>query len=268
MNRSNQYKDDNTRLSELLERFTGIDKDRANRFLKEYSVSKLQPFSSIICKTEAQKNKLSMLFEFKNLYETIKAAENNRQYTLRNTLDAKNYFINYFTGLDDRERFVAAFLDAKNNVINTKILFTGTVNEAPIFPREIIKESFQHASTAVVIAHNHPGGTLKASESDIAATNRILKAFDAVDMHLVDHIIVAGDQAISLADSGYLLFGNFMSNISKTASSVSKENDGYNKKAKKPSILKQLATIQNQQDNERAASKRSNDIGKRSRSRE
>ncbi len=123
---------------------------------------------------------------------------------MNSSCKAGEYFVRYFTNTHDRERFICTFIDAQNRIIKTKTLFEGTLNEAPVYPREIIKDAINYYANSVILSHNHPGGSLKASEADRQATYSIKKALESVSVKLVDHIIVADDKYISFAEEGLL----------------------------------------------------------------
>jgi len=74
-----------------------------------------------------------------------------------------------------------------------------------VYPRELVREALNHHASAVVLAHNHPGGTLAASRADLELTWRMHQALALVDIRLLDHIIVAGPHALSLAEHGQLI---------------------------------------------------------------
>jgi len=267
MNRSNQYIEDCEKLAGLVERYTGIPKDRTYRFVMDNSASELLPSANLLCNTDTQKNKLAALFEFKNLYETIKGAENSREYTLDTTVKAMDYFTNYFADMNDKERFTVALLDSGNRIIATKIISTGTVNEAPVQPREIIKEALFRNAVSVVLAHNHPSGTTRPSNEDIATTHRIKQFMEIVNIRLLDHIIVVRDEAISLADMGLIDTVNSRAETSKAASPISEKPEEYALNKAPFSVKQQLAAAKERRVNEQAALRPVHDKNRKSGSR-
>ncbi|NLT13632.1 MAG: DNA repair protein RadC [Clostridiales bacterium] len=94
-------------------------------------------------------------------------------------------------------------LDAKCKVLNCKLLFRGSVNSAGVSIRKIVENALVYNSTSVIIAHNHTSGIAVPSEEDKITTRRIQEALRAVDITLSDHIIVADDDFVSLADNGF-----------------------------------------------------------------
>ena len=94
-------------------------------------------------------------------------------------------------------------LDAKCKVLNCKLLFRGSVNSAGVSIRKIVENALVYNSTSVIIAHNHTSWIAVPSEEDKITTRRIQEALRAVDITLSDHIIVADDDFVSLADNGF-----------------------------------------------------------------
>ena len=92
------------------------------------------------------------------------------------------------------------FLDSKNRLISDEVVSRGTISEAPIYPREILKRSLALDASALILAHNHPSGDPKPSEGDIDATLRLVKAGKALGLTVHDHIIVGREGWISLRD--------------------------------------------------------------------
>lgn len=90
-----------------------------------------------------------------------------------------------------REEVRVLFLDSANQVICDELLGIGTLNEAPIYPREILRRALEIGANAVIVAHNHPSGVLTPSQRDIAATRALIAAGAAVDLAVHDHIIVS-----------------------------------------------------------------------------
>ena len=94
-------------------------------------------------------------------------------------------------------------LDAKCKAIGCRLLFRGSVNSAVVNVRTAVENALRYKATSVIIAHNHTSGLAIPSREDKATTRRLYDALAAVDVKLVDHIIVAEGDFVSLADSGY-----------------------------------------------------------------
>jgi DNA repair protein RadC len=102
------------------------------------------------------------------------------------------------------EVFVALFLDAQNRVIAVEELFRGTLTQTSVYPREIVKSALARNAAAVIFAHNHPSGAAQPSQADELLTRNLKEALALVDVKVLDHFIVAGNQAVSFAERGLL----------------------------------------------------------------
>lgn len=102
------------------------------------------------------------------------------------------------------ERFYVISLDTRNRFIYSSIVSEGTVREAVVYPRLVVEAALRHQASAVILAHNHPSGSLRPSFQDIELTTKIEKAFDLIDISVVDHIIVAENKYFSFAEKGMI----------------------------------------------------------------
>lgn len=102
------------------------------------------------------------------------------------------------------EQFRVLFLDARASLIADEVMGRGTINHAPVYPREVARRALElHAST-VVLAHNHPSGIAVASRDDIAMTRDVVRALQPLGVGLHDHLIVAGNTCVSLRSQGLI----------------------------------------------------------------
>jgi DNA repair protein RadC len=102
------------------------------------------------------------------------------------------------------EMFYVICLDSQNRVNHAALVHEGTIDSAPVYPRLIVETALRHKAAAMILAHNHPGGSLKPSAADLDATRKICNACDAISIRVVDHIVVAGDKYFSFADKGLI----------------------------------------------------------------
>lgn len=116
---------------------------------------------------------------------------------------AGQYAVSLFAGRM-YEAFYLICLDSQNRVNFPELIQEGTINESPVYPRLIVEAALRHQSNSVILAHNHPGGSMKPSQADIEVTERIRTALEAISIHVIDHIIVAGDKYVSFAEKGLL----------------------------------------------------------------
>jgi DNA repair protein RadC len=104
-------------------------------------------------------------------------------------------------GLADEE-FKMLFLDSRNQLISMDGLKAGTVNRSVVFPRKVVERALYHHAAGVIIAHNHPAGSLEPSVEDQDITKAIQDALRTVDIKLLDHIIIGGNKYFSFKESG------------------------------------------------------------------
>lgn len=103
-----------------------------------------------------------------------------------------------------KEVFMVLFLDAQNRVVANEILFEGTLTQTSVYPREVVKRALFHNAAALIVAHNHPSGVAEPSRADEAITQTLKKALELIDVRLLDHFIVAGNQYLSFVRQGLL----------------------------------------------------------------
>jgi DNA repair protein RadC len=118
--------------------------------------------------------------------------------------EAVKNFLQLHLARRPHEVFAALFLDAQNRLIAMEELFRGTLTQTSVYPREVVLKSLQHHAAAVVLAHNHPSGTVQPSRADEALTQTLKAALALVDVRVLDHVIVAPGQALSMAEKGLL----------------------------------------------------------------
>lgn len=102
------------------------------------------------------------------------------------------------------EQFRVLFLDRKNRLIADEVLGRGTIDRAPVYPREIIKRALALESTAIILAHNHPSGDPTPSQSDITMTNEVIAAAKAIQVVVHDHLIIGRENVVSFKTLGLM----------------------------------------------------------------
>lgn len=102
------------------------------------------------------------------------------------------------------ESFFVLFLDVKNRLIEAKEMFRGTLTHTSVYPREVVKEALARNAASLMLAHNHPSGSTDPSESDLLLTRALVQALALVDVRILDHFVVAGNQIHSFAEHGQL----------------------------------------------------------------
>ncbi len=102
------------------------------------------------------------------------------------------------------EVFACLFLDNRHRLIRFEKLFHGTIDQASVYPREVVKHALKYNASALIFAHNHPSGDTEPSQADIALTRRLKKALALVDIRVLDHIIIGAGQTTSVAERGLM----------------------------------------------------------------
>ena len=119
---------------------------------------------------------------------------------ITDTRSAGAYFLPRYIGLTE-EVVMMVCLDNKNSVIANTVLHRGSLNTVEISVRKIVAEAIKHNASNVILAHNHPGGHAIPSAEDFETTRKLINALNAVDIYLVDHILVAEDDFVSIPAS-------------------------------------------------------------------
>jgi DNA repair protein RadC len=107
-------------------------------------------------------------------------------------------FLRLLIGASGKENFATLFLDKNKKLISYDIVSTGTIDRTAVYPREIAELALKRKAAFVIIAHNHPTGSLIPSQEDITVTERIAKALETLDILLLDHIIVSDTSFLSM----------------------------------------------------------------------
>jgi DNA repair protein RadC len=102
------------------------------------------------------------------------------------------------------EVFVGLFLDAQNRVIAVEELFSGTLTQTSVFPREVVRRALHNNAAGVIFAHNHPSGVAEPSHADETLTQALKQALALVDVRVLDHFIIGRGAALSFAERGLL----------------------------------------------------------------
>ena len=119
----------------------------------------------------------------------------------------KNQLISYLRndiGFSKNEEFKVLFLNSVNEIIETEILFTGTIDKSAVYPRKILERALYHNARSIVFVHNHPSGNVSPSQKDIELTEEMKKFFKIVDINVLDHIIITKNSHFSFLEEGII----------------------------------------------------------------
>jgi DNA repair protein RadC len=148
-----------------------------------------------------------------NTINQISDAVLRREYSKRFYLKTGDTILSSVNGADhlrtlikntSREHFIVVFLSSQNKVIKTETLFKGSISNAFVCPREVVKKVIEHSASAVILGHNHPSGNLTFSRDDQMITEKIARALKTIDVSVHDHILVTGENYKSMADTGIM----------------------------------------------------------------
>ena len=181
---------------------TGLPYKKVQQYVKENNPLNILEHPHIMEPNEKQLEKIGLLNEFIASYNILKIYESNEKVTLNSSTLAGQYFLALLGGMKDKERFMVAFLDSGNNIIETKTMSEGSIGQTAVYPREILKYALACDCNAMILAHNHPGGSKNFSPEDRSLTQRMVDIFHPLEIKVLDHIIVGGGSYTSMAERG------------------------------------------------------------------
>jgi DNA repair protein RadC len=168
--------------------------------LKQLFAADLTNFCQLKGLGQAKYVQLQACIEMNQRYLSEKLKQNT---VMENPQHVKSYvqsqLLNY-----QNEVFAVLFLDNQHRVIAFEELFFGTINASSVHPRVVVQRALSLNAAAAIIAHNHPSGVAEASIADIDITLTLKNALGLIDVRLLDHLIVASHQVISLAEQGQI----------------------------------------------------------------
>lgn len=122
------------------------------------------------------------------------------KYKIKTSKDAYN-LMKYDLLLKQQEYFYCLYLNNKNEVLERKLLFMGTVNKSLVHPREVFKYAYLSSASGIICIHNHPSGDVNPSRDDIILTEKLVEIGRIQAIPIIDHIIVGDDSYYSMAES-------------------------------------------------------------------
>ena len=126
------------------------------------------------------------------------------QHPVFDTPDKVKNYLQLQLGALDHEVFAVLFLDAQTRLIKLEEMFRGTLTQAAVYPREVLKRALDLQASAVIFAHNHPSGAAEPSRADELLTQTLKSALALVDIRVLDHLVVGRNEVISFAERGLL----------------------------------------------------------------
>lgn len=181
---------------------TGISESKLKKYAAENNLFNVLEHPNTIDPNKQQLEKIYVLNEFISTYKLLKLQENENRLTFNSSKIAGEYFVSLLGGIKDREKFMVAFLDIGNNIIETRTFSEGSVGEAAVYPRMVLKAALDCDCNSIVLAHNHPGSSLIPSIQDRALTAKLSAIFSPLQISVLDHIIVGGTKYHSMMEKG------------------------------------------------------------------
>ena len=129
-------------------------------------------------------------------------AQQLREREVFDSPNAVKHYLQLHLAAKGHEVFAVLFLDSQNRLLAMEELFRGTLTQTSVYPREVVLRALHHHAAAVVLAHNHPSGSVQPSRADEALTQTLKTTLALVDVRVLDHVIVAPGQTLSMAEKG------------------------------------------------------------------
>lgn len=145
--------------------------------------------------------------EERTLYRAMGILETCLRHPASAALNSPNAVRDYLTlklAREESEQFMVLFLDSQHRLIEAEIMFSGTLTQTSVYPREVVKRALYHNAAAVILAHNHPSGVAEPSGADRMLTDALKQSLALVDVRVLDHFIVAGRNAFSFEEGAVL----------------------------------------------------------------
>lgn len=129
-------------------------------------------------------------------------AQQLREREVFDSADTVKHYLQLHLASKGHEVFAVLFLDSQHRLLALEELFRGTLTQTSVYPREVVLRALHLQAAAVVLAHNHPSGSVQPSRADEQLTQTLKAALALVDVRVLDHVIVAPGQALSMAEKG------------------------------------------------------------------
>ena len=147
----------------------------------------------ILAVDEATESSFLQLRIIKELINRV-LQDNVRNTNIISSWSALLEYLKFNMGCLKLEQFRVLFLNKKNMLLADEVMATGTIDQTPVYPREIVKKALFHEAGAIILVHNHPSGNSNPSNSDIDLTTQIVNACNTINVSVHDHVIIgSGD---------------------------------------------------------------------------
>ncbi len=138
------------------------------------------------------------------LNRRIESSRMGEKPSLKSQSEALAFCSNLMSTLK-HEHFYLLALNAQMQLLGTALIGKGSLSQVPAYPRIAVEAALKYNAHSVILCHNHPGGSISPSEADLHSTQRLVEVLAGVEVLVIDHIIVAGNQTSSMVQMGYII---------------------------------------------------------------
>jgi len=185
---------------EILAIITGIDVFKLKEYINDYGANELIKVKDSLEITTKQKKKLELVY---SLIHKVNMSGYKTKHVLNSSQKAGEFFINDLKFFKD-EVFKMALLDTQQRIITVKTVAEGSIDQSVIHIRNVVKTILDNNAKSIIMAHNHPGGSLNPSEPDIQLTKHLQTTLKLLNVNINDHVIIADNRYTSFAEQGLL----------------------------------------------------------------
>ena len=171
--------------------------------LKGMEDASVSEFSDLKGLGGAKIARLKAAFELGRRLLQEEAADARQDHSFRNSREVYEYYRPKFYGLK-KEKFLCVLLDIKNRIFKEIPVSDGTLSFSPVHPREVFKYAIKESAASVLFVHNHPSGDPTPSMDDIDITKRLIETGKIIGINVLDHVVVADGNYVSIMEKGYL----------------------------------------------------------------
>ena len=185
---------------EILSLLSGADLAIIRQYVETYGIIDMVKYIDTYKLPALQKQKILLVYE---LLRSINIAAHMPKTFLSNSDLAGEYCKTLFQNKANESMYMLC-VSSTNHLIQTTLLQEGVVSEVQVHPRIIVENAIKYKASSIIVTHNHPGGSLKPSNCDIAVNKVLKSALDPIRIKLMDHIIVGDNQHYSMAEHGQI----------------------------------------------------------------
>lgn len=222
MDKATPYKD---KFIESLSLLTGIAKEKIEDYAKENNPFNILEHPTILEPTKRQYEKIATINEFLTTYGILQKHQDENKVRFTSPQDVADYFIPILGKVKDREKFMTAFLNTKNKIIEVRTISEGTINASLVDFRKMLKQALANSCSSIMLCHNHPSGETQPSLEDISTTQRIVDIFGPLGIKVHDHVIVGDNTYTSLKEKGIMPSDRYSADYQPSNVAGIKENN-------------------------------------------